>query len=58
MKREFKKAGAKRYVLAKIFKHTTFHPECAPEGSSDFWAWTSHSCCGKCHESLYKEVKP
>lgn len=56
--REFRKENNKRYVKAKINKHIVYHPECAPAESSDFWAWTSHQCCGKCNSPIYKEVKP
>ena len=53
MQREFRKEGEKRYVKAKVYKHTIYHPECAPDNASDFWAWTSHTCCGKCHKAIH-----
>ena len=54
MEREFRKENKKRYVKAKIQKHVIYHPECAPSESSDFWAWTSHTVCGKCFKPIYK----
>jgi len=57
MKREFRKEGTKRYVAAKIHKHVIYHPECCPPESSDFWAWTSKTVCGKCFNPIYLEVK-
>jgi len=56
MKREFRKEGTKRYVKAKIQNHVIYHPECCPPESSDFWAWTSKTVCGKCFKPIYLEV--
>ncbi len=52
MEREYRKEGIKRYVKAKIRNHIIYHPECAPDNSSDFWAWTSHTVCGKCFNAI------
>ena len=52
MEREYRKEGLKRYVKAKIHNHIIYHPECAPDNSSDFWAWTSHTVCGKCFNAI------
>ena len=51
--REFRKEGNKRYVKAKIQNHVIYHPECAPDHSSDFWAWTANTICGKCCNPIY-----
>jgi hypothetical protein len=57
--REFKKVDGKRLVKAIRAMNHMYHPECAPEeaGGVEVWAITNHSCCAKCHEALYKEIK-
>jgi hypothetical protein len=56
MKREFlKKEDGSRIVKACVWKNHTYHPECAPIAATEIWATTKHSCCAKCHKSLYKK---
>jgi len=55
--RQFKKVNNKRVVLAAKSRLHMYHPECAPDNSQEVWATTSHSCCAKCLEPLYKASK-